>query len=704
MLFAGSGLALADMPVTFLEVDAVPGAYFGWGYNLATQQFTSPCLDTNTSATYPSGAPDEGTAFEFAENTATIAAKSNLSVKASLKVLAGGGTYKASNKTEVAGGTESSTYSQSLFANAYRYDVPRFLDLGQVNFKDAPRNLLASPGGKGQFQQQCGDGFVLGIQQGREFIGTATVTKQTLKNWTKFANETGAEASGVWGNAQATVNIGQEMEQAFGSNNISVTTYSTGSNQTKPTQAGELKDYYQKFLNSSGEKAMVKLVIAPYKLVQDYPWENPLEGNTKEDYIGMMVAGLWELKAAIADANFILNPTTANMFALGFNNSVKTRRINYIKQQRDAWQREYDMLLSAAQKCDASFDNKCQQLAEFYDRNRNLAAQWHAIMPERYLSDCYQSLVINPTSTLKNALVQQNFATPVKGDSEEGGSTGRVVAKLMLKKDQRQLKADLAVAKIEWKRKEWRNQPLEVRPNKGESGWGLATQATLVDLDKPQQYGLGQENLKYCTWLGDGYQRMAINSPPAPDYFHRFGLQQVPVQGYIDGITGGDPRGQQRFANGQGYLDFISCEVDRKGKDNNMQCLDLGMRNIPLTLCSSQDLQADRWQAPATPQVPTVLANFSGNKPLALAQNAAQFKSFTALVPAAQKQALTKSQTQKTTVSQKFKTTRYSLPAAQLQLMQKRLQLPTTNKLQKPSAQGLQQAPAKKLQIRPMTP
>ena len=472
------------------------------------------------------------------------------------------------------------------------------------------------------------------------------------------------------------------MEQAFGSNNIAVNTYSTGSSQSKPTQASELKDYYQKFLNSTGDKAMVRLIVVPYKLVEDYPWENPLEGNTKEDYIGMMVVGLWELKAAIADANFILNPTTANMFALGFNNSVKNRRINYIKQQRNTWQREYDMLLGAAQKCDANFDNKCKELAEYYDRHRNLAAQWHAIMPERYLSDCYQSRIIDPTSSLKNRLVQQNFATPVKGDSEEGGSTGRVVAKLKLKKDQRQLKADLAVAKIEWKRKEWRNQPLEVRSNKGESGWGLATQAILVDLDKPQQYGLGQENLKYCTWQGDGYKRMEIKSPPARDYFFRFGLQQIPVQGYIDGITGKDPRGQQRFGGGQGYLDFISCEVDRKGKDNNMQCLDLGMRNIPLMLSSSQDLQADRWQAPTTPQVPTVLANFSTNKPLSVQQNAAQFKSFTNLVPASQKKALSKNNAQKATVSRKFKSTHYKLPGAQLQLMQKRLQPATIKKLQ----------------------
>jgi hypothetical protein len=667
--------AIADMPVTFMELEPTAGVYYGWGYNMTTQQFTSPCLGYNSSATYPSGDPDQGSAFEFAENTATIAAKSNLTVSASLKVLAGGGTYKANNKTSVAGGTESSTYSQSLFANAYRYDVPEFLDLEQVTFKSGPLQLLNTPGGKGQFKQQCGDGFVIGIQKGREFIGTATVTQQSLKTWTQFANETGASASGAWGNVEAGVNIGEEMEQAFGSNNISVNTYSTGSNQANPTKAGELKDYFQKFLNSSGPEKMTKVIVAPYNLVENYPWENPLKENTKDDYIGMMVVSLWELRAAISDADFILNPTTTSMFALGLNAGIKARRKNYIKRQREVWQKEYDMLLKAALKCDKDFTGQCQELAEFYDRHRNLAAQWYAVLPERYLSDCYQPLILKDFSNLKNDLASRSFGTPVKGDSETSGTKGRVVAELTFRKDQRQLKADLSVAKIQWKRKEWKNQPIEVRSNKGESGWGLKSQAIVFDLDKPQQYGLGQENLKSCTWLGEGIQIINIGTPTAANYFNRFGFSQRKTNGYIDGVTGGNPRGQQMFANGLGALDFITCEVDRKGKDNNMQCLDLGVRNLRLTLCSQQDLAANQWRQPATPQVPTVLANFSSNRPVALAKNAQQYKVFTSLVPATQRKQLSQINAKKASATGKFKTTRYKLPAKQVNLMKTRLQL-----------------------------
>ncbi len=671
LLMTGSGLVHANMPTTFLEVDAVPGVYYGWGYDIHTMQFTSPCVKVNTAATYPSGSPSEGTAFEFAETTATIAAKSNLSASASLKILAGMETYQANTKLDVAGGTESSTYSQSLFANVYRYDAPEFLDINHVSFKEGPRSLLTTPGGSGQFKQQCGDGFVLGVQKGREFVGTATVTRQDLKSWTKFASETEATASGTWGTAKAGLNLGEQMERSFGSQNISVKTYSTGSTLPKPSQAKDLQDYYQKFLNSHGDKAMIKLIVAPYKLIEGYPWENPLREMGKDDYVGMMVVALWGLRAAIADANYILDPATAKMFALGSRDDIKKSRVSYVQQQRDAWQREYDMLLAAAQKCDANFDASCRELAEYYDRHRHLRAQWHAIMPERYLSDCYQPLVINPTDSLKTALTTANFRTPVEGDSETAGNRSRVVAKLRLNTDHRQLKADLAVAKIEWKRDEWRNQPLDAQ---GESAWGLSAQAVLVDLDRPQQYGLGQVNLKSCTWQGVGYQPMKIQSPQATQYFHRYGLQHIEVQGYIDGISGKNPRGQQHFGEGKGYLNFITCEVDRPGKDNDMQCLDLGMRNIPLTLVSSQDLDADNWTRPPAPQLPTVLVNFSGNRPLAVQQNLAQFKVFADRLSEARKEAVTMSERQKATITNKFKTMRVSLPEAQMQLIQKRLQ------------------------------
>lgn len=701
LFLLGPQAAGADMPVTFLEVEAVPGAFYGWGYNLTTQQFTSPCLNVNSSATYVSGQPDQNSAFEFTENTATIAAKSNLTVNAALKVLGGGTTYAAGNKTSVAGGSESSTYSQTLFASAYRYNAPQFLDLGQVAFKAGMAELIAAPGGMGQFKQQCGDAFVIGVQKGREFVGTASIVKQDLKSWTKFANDTNASAKGAWGEVSAEVNVAREMEQAFGSQNIKVQTYSTGSSQNNPTRVTELENYFKSFLNSAGQESMVRLVVAPYNLVEGYPWENPLKGNSKEDYIGMMVVALWELRAAIRDANFVLSPETANMFALGKSGQTRANRTTYIRQQRDSWQQEYDLLLSAAQQCDQDFSDRCKALAEYYDRHRNLTAQRHAVLPERYLSDCYQNRVLTDFSRLANDLKGRNFGTPVRGDSETSGNRSRVVAELLFRPDQRQIKADLSVAKIEWKRSDWQGMPVEVRSNVGESGWALQSQAVVFDLDNPAQFGLGQENLRQCAWEGSGLALNPVPAPPAADYFHRFGFSRPTVHGLIDGISGSDPRGQQHFGNGQGALDFITCEVDRRGKDDNMQCLDLGVRNVRLALNSSQDVTADAWARPAPPQLPTALNAFHNKQNIVLVQHAQQFSQYARLLPAPGQKALAAAQAQKTAATRSFKSTTFQLPPSQLQLINNRLKPAPAMQIMPPEQQAPPAAPEKKI-LRPL--
>ncbi|MDX9745390.1 MAG: hypothetical protein WCX84_06050 [Syntrophales bacterium] len=676
--------AWADMPVTLLEVDPVAGAYYGWGYNTTTQQFTSPCLQVSSSATYASGDPKQNSFYDFTETTATIAAQTNLSVSAALKVLAGAGTYGASNKTSITGGSETSTYSQTLLASAYRYNVPNLLDLEQVSFKPTALQLLTTPGGKGQFSQQCGDAFVIGIRNGREFFGTASVTKQDMKSWSKFANETGISVEAVGAKADVNVNIGRSMEQAFGNQNITVSTYSTGSNRANPTKASELEGYFKNFFNTSGQEKMVKLIVAPYNMVEGYPWENPLEGNTKEDYVGMMVVALWGLKAAIKDAGFIMTPQTANMFALGLNTNVKAQRKTYIQQQRDMWQKEYDMLLKAAQQCDRQFTEQCRNLAEYYDRHRNLAAQWAAVMPDRYMSDCYQELVLRDFSALKDDLIGKNFGTPFAGDSETAGNRSRVVAELTFRKDQRQLKADLSVAKIEWKRNDWYKMPVEVRTKVGESGWGLQSQAVVFDLDQPARYGVGQENLKYCAFAGEGVQLGTIATPSAQDAAKRFGFGRNKAHGYIDGRSGKNPRGQQHFGNGEGALEFITCEVDRGGKDNNMQCMGLGVRNVRLKLASTQDLEADRWQKPpASPQIPTALTVFSQGKAVNLAQHAVQYAAFTQMVPAKRKMFVSAVEKKKIVDQNSFKRGTLLLPVKQVDMIKKR-QKTNLMKIQKP--------------------
>jgi len=691
----------ADLPVDNLRVDPSGAAYYGWGYNLTTKQFTAPCISYSEANKYYAGDTNASEYYNFADNTSVITSKSNISVSASLKVMVGG-TYKLDNKTDVAAGTESSSYNQSLLANYYYYKQPQFIRIEQVAFKQDVLNVLKDQGSKGQFKQQCGDAFVLGIQSGREFIGTASVSKQTLKNWTDFANKTGLSASYGPVEVKAGVDIGKQMEQSFGSNNIIVKVYSTGSNIPSPTSSGELQNYYKNFKNSSGPEKMAKLIVVPYQMVPNYPWENPLQGSTKEDYIGMMVVGLWELKAAMRDANFILDPTTVNMFALGTNKSLKDQRIAYIKQLRGIWQKEYDLLLKSAQKCDQNFTPQCQQLAEFYERDRNLAAQWLAVLPERHLSDCYQSIImpgdqvpglgsIRSKFSMGTDKNPPNFGTPVVGDSETAGNRMRVVAELTFRPDKRQLKANMSVARIEWHGDYKYKMALYGHGSKNDrSTWGMAVQDVVVfDLDSAAQYNknLSNVNLNYCEWKGSGVDFPPISTPSSTSTpeLHRFGFNQKITHGYVDGLSGKDPREQIHYGNGEGALTYITCEVDKKGKDNYLTCKDMGFRNGKLTLVSSQDLTADRWVKPSAPvQIPGALANFDGGAAITSA-NKAQFTPLTASLSGAQKTKLNTINAKRTQTISMFKTKPLILPAHQINVIQQRLKAaPGAKSLQTP--------------------
>jgi hypothetical protein len=252
----------------------------------------------------------------------------------------------------------------------------------------------------------------------------------------------------------------------------------------------------------------------------------------------------------------------------------------------------------------------------------------------------------------------------------------RVVAELTFRPDQRQLKAKLCATKIEWHKDYTYKMPLKGHGSKNDrSTWGFATEEVVCDLRYPTQCdaNLSNVNLNYCDWKGNGVDFPSISTPQSIPELDRFGFNQKVTHGYVDGRSGEDSRGQIYFGNGQGALTHISCEVDRKGKDNNMRCADIGFRNAKLTLVSSQDLTADRWVKPSAPvQIPGALANFDGGAAITSA-NKAQFTPLTASLSGAQKAKLNTINAKRTMTISKFKTKPLILPAHQTNVIQQRL-------------------------------
>jgi len=334
------------------------------------------------------------------------------------------------------------------------------------------------------------------------------------------------------------------------------------------------------------------------------------------------------------------------------------------------------MLLKAAKKCDQNFTSACQSLAEFYDHDRNLHAQWIPQLPERYLSDCYQPLVLkNVGDTLTSLLSAQNFGTPVYGDAATGGSPFRVVAELTFAPDKSQLKANLSVMKMEERGNYTPFAPIPDHaggPAYNYSTWGMQTQAVVFDLDAPQNYGLGSMNLNNCTWKDKGVQLPDIPTPTAFAPLTSFGFSQQVTHGIIDNISGSNPQGRVHYGNGKGALDFIRCDVTGppgQNNDNNTHCWELGVRNVPLNLVSLQDLKADKWMAGPDPQVPAALTNFDRGTAITAAQTG-QFKPLSQSLSPAQKNIVNAIALRRSEATAKFKARVYKLPNSQANLIQ----------------------------------
>lgn len=111
------------------------------------------------------------------------------------------------------------------------------------------------------------------------------------------------------------------------------------------------------------------------------------------------------------------------------------------------------------------------------------------------------------------------------------------------------MKADINIAKIEWKRDEYKNMPLEVRTNKGESGYGKKITMKTFDLDNPKTTVCRLiENL---TLVHGKIRPILSNHQKVTKHrsdkngFERYGFDNGAVHGVIDSILKKTPEDNQ---------------------------------------------------------------------------------------------------------------------------------------------------------------
>ncbi len=586
----------AEVP-DFIEVDPVAHTTYGHGFD-TTRRIAfargGGCVEIDRSKTYSQGKTSSKSGFEKVTSTSEVSEEMNLSVSASLSALVGTGKISASAKTDVASKTEASQFNETILAFSYTRLKPVYLDPTYIRLKQKYVDMLKDPKkGAGAFKAECGDTFVYGIQEGREYYATTYISKQTLKQWTKFSVAASASYDGATVTAKGAADYAKAMSNNFGGGSIKIHVNGSDTGLNSPTTVEQMVQQFESYNAKSTDTNAVKFILSSYANADGFPIADPLSPPSNDEKLGYMVSALWDLKALQQDAGFIAgNP---DMFALGTTKEKRQARQAAVRTAKAEWSSEFDTLRAKAGECLKSFKGFCDALAQKYKKRDPLAER--AKLPIRYSSDCKQQIQLSGLGNKVSAYQMPNSAA--KGDTEMGSGPVKVRTWMDIYKDGTQLKLRHKTALYEWKTNKHRKRITHGGRN---TEFRAQNTVTVFDLDQPNIYANLHGSLSECQYL---------TNPVSAPY-----LKGTKWHGTTDATSGKKPRGQVKLTGGaRGMLTYSYCELDRKGKDGNLPCSPPGIRNTYVKLVNKLDVAADEWHSAAdTKQVATAKHTVSATR------------------------------------------------------------------------------------------
>lgn len=603
VFFSASALA----QTAGFSLDPQTGVTYGRGYDTTRKDYFKTCVDVDedTPKNETGKADAESNVYQITSNSELVS-KMNLSVDASFSALIGGGKLSLSSKNSLASDTNANSYNMTLLATAWSHFKPKTLKLEKVRLLPRYKKLLAD-GKKDQFKAECGDAFVDGVQQGREFYGTVTIDKQDLKSFSKFAtdNNVNYESPSIQVNLDAKFE--KSMENSFGRENIKINARSSGVEGIKnPTNLEQLRDIYENFNHMKGGNTDIKLHLVSYTALPDVEAQNPLDMDQIATQQGYLVSALWNLKAMQDDADFIMH--NRNMFALGTTKATQNARFKDVKALRARWKNEFWALQKATKSCMANFTKQCEKLSNQYYSNRSTGLQRErGFLPDRYTSDCYSDYKLNmdkvfdviftdPPEPASQGYRVLRLGVHEFGDDDLAGGPLRTASWLRTKPDARLLKAKYEVVLEEWKMKDgkWYGK---------DDNWRTRFHVTspevkIFDLDNNDETG----SLKQCTFTGIGVQNGQVAPAVYGAVANTFPVSDPKemVAGYTAFWYSASPIPSQPVnldKGAHGSLHSLRCLFDVPGGDDNkLFCLRPDPGETKLSLVNTLDQKADNWK------------------------------------------------------------------------------------------------------------
>ncbi|GAB4370811.1 MAG: hypothetical protein Kow00128_18140 [Deltaproteobacteria bacterium] len=559
LLFAlPAGAQWFDTPI---PVPPTGGVAYGWGYDSQTRQIKAmkKCVELNNAPQFELGSGGKPQAYSLITSFSETVEQSSFSAGLSMAAGAFGGSVSGTNIN----GSSVNFFNLQIHATSATKEKPLFLDPDPVRLKADYARMLANPTRQGAFRNECGDSFVIGIVQGKMFEGLVTVDTSDFKEWSKFSIGGGASYSGAGGN----LGYGESLEMHFGSDSLKISVYTSDTGGQNVTSIKGFNQLYRQYNMGSGGRNQIDFFVAPYSILENYPLNQDIFSLEIEP-TGMAAWAmlLWDYKAVIADADFIL--AHPDQFALGIHPETRKKRLAAVKNLRNRWVNEFKQIQREAQSCLGKFTEACDTAWKKYrdplpDR---------ALLPDRYKSRC-ADIEIDPN---RNMGITTILVHTIKaGDQEMGGGPVKATATARPYIDGSKLMMELTIDLQEWKTD---SKGRRTQSEKEHTWFQGGTQVPLFDLSGPNASGT------------------TFNFPGALQecMYSRGGLYPDRQTGRIEGMSGRHPRGYQRFANGTGLLSEMSCVVDKRGKETQtLECNNIKFRTAKIRLVNEKDWLID---------------------------------------------------------------------------------------------------------------
>lgn len=580
----------------------------GYGYNSVGREFVLRQCVQFAPGLVEGGSGASGEDFKFSSiiSNAQLADEMGLSVATKFSASMGLASASASAKVDFFQSTRTNFLTHTILASYHNVEPMKYV-AGDIALRPEYLALVGTPA----FRQQCGDYLIVGEQQGRWFFGTVQLSVKDTATESKLAAGGAVDATYGTFSAEASVNTLDKMKQASSTQDLQIRVTSSGTSSASLT-IDQFLAQVNAFPGAKGPKQTYKLKAVPYEaIVANWPVTDPLAPLTSEQKLTRLAEAAWGLTALIDDADFVTQ--NAKLFALGTTPGKRQARIAHIKARRNWYQGQLDELRSKARDCDVDWTGSpaCETLYNRWKDFEEFAVGEYDQLPARYVSDCYAPRDASDKiqDVLSLALKQElgQFSN-TRGDREVGGGPVGFSAHLNFAPDftggdplgVRKLRASLNVKVHELKA--------------DHTTFESALKLPVFDLAAPDLSQGAAITLGQCAYKGTGVKVEPVTESlsaceplkPFKELFEQCkdAVQKNKYHGILRGKTGEDPRTETFSKNGKGALSSMKCTVD-SGMSNDtpvIGCENVKLRSIQLDLVNTQDLAADAWVAPPSPE------------------------------------------------------------------------------------------------------